>query len=115
MRPHLRSRRRYSAAPGAQAGRTIIYNGWEVMPEVERVADGELFGGTWVIRGCSLGRGTRQGYEVRSLLADNGHHATRREAVHAAFLRAMRTIELGEVGAVHLSSLPTRPLDLSVE
>lgn len=110
MRLRLRSRQRACAAPGAQAGRTIIYGGWEVIPEVVMVADGELFGGTWIIRRCCFGRSTRHGYEVRCLLGDNDHYATRREAAHAAFLQAMRTIELGEVGAVHLSSLPTSTL-----
>ena len=114
MRPRLRSRHRDSVVPGASDGRTINYGGWEVMPEVGKVADDELFGGTWVIRRCSFGRRIRHGYEIRCLLGDNDHYATRREAAHAAFLRAMRTIELGEVGAVHLSSIPTGTIDLGV-
>lgn len=96
------------------SGRTITYGGWEVVPEVVMVADGELFGGTWIIRRCCFGRRSLHGYEVRCLLGDNDHFATRREATRAAFLRAMRTIELREVGAVHLSAIPASSLSTGV-
>lgn len=83
----------------------ITYGDWDVMPEVVMVPEGELFGGTWIIRRCSFGRSSVQGYEVRCLLGDGGHFPTRRGATRMAFLQAMRTIELGEVGAVHLCSI----------
>lgn len=108
MRLRLREGRSFSAAGAAPTSvRTIYYGEWEVLPEVRRVPEGELFGGTWVIRRCSFGRPGPDGYEVRTLLGDNEHFPTRREALHSAFLRAMCTIELDEVGAVHLCSIPS--------
>lgn len=96
----FRGRRRRGADA---SGRMIYFRDHDILPEVAMIPDGEVFGGSWVIRRCSIGRAVPHGYEVRCLLSDNDHFATRREAVRAVFLQAMRTIELGEVGAVHLS------------
>jgi len=87
--------------------RMMSFGGYDVLPEVALIADGELFAGTWIIRSCCFGKATPSGYEVRFLVSDNDHFPTRRQALRGAFLRAMRTIELGEVGSMHLCPVPT--------
>lgn len=90
----------------------LAYGGYEVLPEVRMIPEGELFAGTWIIARCAFGKALRGGYEVRLLAGDNDHFATRSEALRAALLRAVRTIELGEVGARHLSAIPSPDLQL---
>lgn len=84
-------------------GRVMHYHGYDVLPEVEMVPEGELFGNTWIILRCCFGKTGPEGYEVRSLLSDNDHFPTRSAAVRAARLRAIRTIDINEVGALHLA------------
>ena len=84
-------------------GRVMHYHGYDVLPEVEMVPEGELFGGTWIISRCCFGKAGPEGYEVRSLLSDNDHFPTQWAAVKAARLRAIRTIDIEEVGALHLA------------
>lgn len=82
--------------------RALSYRRCDVLPVVAMVPDGEPFGGTWIISRCSIGTARRGAYEIRSLLSDNDHFPTRRSAMRSAFLRAKRTIDLREIGAVHL-------------
>ncbi|HUX22536.1 MAG TPA: hypothetical protein VMW69_14955 [Spirochaetia bacterium] len=86
--------------------RIAHYCGYALLPEVEMVPEGEPFGGTWVISHCCFGRAGVHGYEVRYLLSDNDHFTTRRAAVQAARMRAIRTIDLEEVGSLHLCPFP---------
>ncbi len=87
------------------------YHGYDVLPEVEMVPEGELFGGTWVISRCCFGKAGREGYEVRFLLSDNDHFPTQWAAVRAARLRAVRTIDLEEVGSLHLAPARTSAME----
>lgn len=89
---------------------TMYYRGYDVLPVVRMIPEGELFAGTWVLSGCTFARRIAGGHELRSLIGDNEHFATRREVLQAALVRAMRTIDLGEVGSLHLSPLPSPKL-----
>lgn len=100
----MRSRTTEKTISGME--RIVSYRGYEIMPEVAMVPEGELFGGTWIVSHCCLGRACPYGYEVRYLLSDNDHFATRRSAIRASQLRAVRTIDLGEEGSMHLSPFP---------
>lgn len=106
----MRGWRRSHEPAGTLSGEALTYGGYEVLPEVRMIPEGELFAGTWIIARCIFGRAVREGYEIRCLAGDNDHFATRNEALGTARLRAMRTIQLGEVGARHLSSIPSPDL-----
>lgn len=106
----MRGWRRPNKSFATLSSEALAYGGYEVQPDVRMIPEGELFAGTWIIVHCFFGRSIRGGYEIRCLEGDNDHFASRSEAMRAAMRRAIQTIELGEVDAQHLSTIPSPDL-----